>query len=88
MKIRLQRFMADCGIASRRECEEMITAGRVRVNGKPLTRMPVLIDPTKDTITVDNQKISEEGEGSSPVELKEQTKVYREGKSLKKSTKQ
>ncbi len=29
MKVRLQRFMADCGVASRRECEEIIAAGRV-----------------------------------------------------------
>ena len=34
MKVRLQRFVADCGVASRRECEQMIVDGRVRVNGE------------------------------------------------------
>ena len=33
-EVRLQKFLADCGIASRRKCEEFIDAGRVKVNGK------------------------------------------------------
>jgi len=73
MKVRLQRFMADCGVASRRECEEMIAAGRVQVNGKTLTRMPVLIVPGEDVVTVDRQEISQDGSTGG---LKEQTKVY------------
>ena len=32
--IRLQKYMADCGIASRRKCEELIAAGLVKVNGE------------------------------------------------------
>src|SRR5271170_3516888 len=72
MKIRLQRFMADCGVASRRECEAMIAGGRVRVNGKVLTEMPVMIDPAKDVITVDEEKIGTDTGGA----LKEQGKVY------------
>jgi pseudouridine synthase len=73
MKTRLQRFLADCGVASRRECEEMIEAGRVRVNGEIKTRMPVMIDPAKDVITVDDEEISvDTGEKG----LEEQQKVY------------
>lgn len=33
--VRLQKFMADCGVASRRKCEEIIAAGKVKVNGHP-----------------------------------------------------
>ena len=71
MKTRLQRFLADCGVASRRECEEMILAGRVRVNGEARTTMPVMIDAEHDIITVDDEEIGAPGEG-----LKEQEKVY------------
>jgi pseudouridine synthase len=75
MKVRLQRFMADCGVASRRECEKMIEAGRVRVNGEIAREMPVMIDPKADEITVDDEKI-EAGAGESSGALKEQEKVY------------
>ena len=70
MKIRLQRFMADCGIASRRECEEYIQGGRVQVNGQVQTQMPVMIDPDKDIITVDDETLA----AGKP--LQEQEKAY------------
>ena len=77
VKTRLQRFMADCGVASRRECEAMIAGGRVRVNGEVLTKMPVLIEPGKDVITVDEEEIAlREHTGNSEGALKEQAKVY------------
>lgn len=69
MKVRLQRFLADCGVASRRECESMIAGGRVRVNGAVFTEMPVMIDPTRDVVTVDEETIEAGG-------LREQPKVY------------
>ena len=65
--------MADCGVASRRECEAMIEGGRVRVNGETRTEMPVLIDPAKDVVTVDEEQIGKEGNADG---LKEQEKVY------------
>ena len=52
MKVRLQKFMADCGVAARRKCEQLILEGQVRVNGQVPMKLPVLIDPEKDTITV------------------------------------
>ena len=64
MKIRLQRFMADCGVAARRECEEMILAGRVRVNGTSPTRLPVMIGLNKvmlDEEIVDAAQAAEAG---------------------------
>ncbi len=76
MKIRLQRFMADCGVASRRECEAMIAGGRVRVNGEVLTKMPVMIEAETDVVTVDEEEIGLKGEGGGGEGLKEQKKVY------------
>lgn len=79
MKTRLQRFLADCGIASRRECEALIQAGRVRVNGEVRTEMPVMVDPAKDTVTVDDTEVAGTSGGPVPEgadSLREQGKVY------------
>jgi len=78
VKTRLQRFLADCGIASRRQCEEMILAGRVRVNGQVRTTMPVMVEPETDIITVDDERVGGvEGRSASvPEVLKEQDRVY------------
>ena len=78
MKTRLQRFLADCGIASRRQCEEMILAGRVRVNGEVRTTMPVLVEPETDIITVDDEPVggAPQRAAALPEVLKEQDQVY------------
>lgn len=52
---RLQKVLAAAGLASRRECEEMILDGRVSVNGKQVSTLPVLVDPDTDRIAVDGQ---------------------------------
>lgn len=54
---RLQKALARAGIASRRACEELIEAGRVRVNGKLVTQLGTKIDPTSDKVTVDGTLI-------------------------------
>ena len=54
---RLQKFMAACGVASRRKCEEIIKEGRVSVNGIPVLEMGIQIDPEKDCVTVDGTNI-------------------------------
>ncbi len=56
-KIRLQKVIAGAGIASRRKAEELIRAGRVRVNGKVVTQLGTKVDPTTDVIEVDGQRI-------------------------------
>ena len=56
-QIRLQKFMADCGIASRRACEELIASGRVKVNGRKVTTQGVKIDPINTKVEVDGQII-------------------------------
>lgn len=60
MKERLQKVMAQAGIASRRKAEEMIAAGRVLVNDKVVKEQGMKVDPAEDIIIVDGKKISEE----------------------------
>ena len=59
--VRLQKFMADCGVASRRKAEEIIKAGRVLVNGQKITEMGRQIDPDKDQVTVDGVPLKRPG---------------------------
>jgi 23S rRNA pseudouridine2605 synthase len=55
--VRLQRVMADAGLASRRACELLIQEGRVRVNGTIVRTLPVLVDPETDRIEVDGRHV-------------------------------
>lgn len=55
-KIRLQKMMADCGIASRRKAEEMIAEGKVRVNGR-VAAIGDKVDPAVDKVTVGTRKL-------------------------------
>lgn len=64
--IRLQKILAQAGLGSRRSCEELITQGRVSVNGKVISSQGKRVDPEKDLIEVDGVKISK---GFSPVVL-------------------
>ncbi|HEX2908240.1 MAG TPA: pseudouridine synthase [Phototrophicaceae bacterium] len=57
MKERVQKLMAQAGIASRRDCEKFIEQGRVKVNGKVI-HLGDQADPTADIIEVDGQKLS------------------------------
>lgn len=55
--VRLQKFMADSGVASRRKSEELIADGRVRVNGK-VAQIGDKIDPKHDVVSVNGRKIT------------------------------
>jgi pseudouridine synthase len=55
--IRLQKALADAGVASRRECESMIEHGLIKVNGEPVTGLPAWVDPETDYITVEDRPI-------------------------------
>lgn len=55
--IRLQKFLADQGIASRRKCEEFIESGRVKVNGKTV-ELGFKVDPEKDKVEFDGKIIT------------------------------
>ena len=59
-EIRLQKFMADSGIASRRKCEELILQGKVQVNGKQITELGTKINPEKDIVEFENKIINNE----------------------------
>ncbi len=61
-KIRVQKLLAQQGVCSRRKAEEMIQAGRVQVNGRPVKLGDGAV-PGKDIITVDGQRLPREGEG-------------------------
>lgn len=58
--MRLQKFLAICGEASRRKAEEMIKDGRVKVNGITVTKMGTVVDEESDLILLDGRKISAE----------------------------
>jgi 23S rRNA pseudouridine2605 synthase len=56
-KIRLQKYLALCGVASRRKSEELIEAGKVKVNGEVLTELGVKINES-DSVEVDGRQIN------------------------------
>lgn len=55
--IRLQKFLADAGVASRRESERLISDGKVRVNGEIVRVLGTKVDPAHDTVAVDNKEV-------------------------------
>lgn len=61
-KIRLQKFLAECGIASRRKSEEYITDGRVKVNGKIETELGIKINPEIDKVYFDGKLVEKSDE--------------------------
>ena len=56
---RLQKYIASCGVTSRRKAEELILSGKVQVNGITITELGTKIDPDRDIITLDGKKIKE-----------------------------
>ena len=64
--IRLQRFLARAGVASRRGSEDLMTAGRVTVNGAVASGLGCKVDPSRDEVRVDGNLVTW---GSAPVTL-------------------
>ena len=56
-ELRLQRFLAKAGFGSRRECEELITTGRVFVDGEPVQELGTKVNPEKQKVVVDGQRV-------------------------------
>ncbi len=56
-EIRLQKYLSDCGIASRRKSEEFISCGRVAVNGETVTELGTKIDTATDVVTFDGNTV-------------------------------
>ena len=64
--IRLQKYIAQCGIASRRKAEEYISGGRIALDGRIVREMGIRVVPGENLITLDGQ----------PIEVKEQLVYY------------
>ena len=59
MEERLQKYLAQCGVASRRKCEELILQGRIQVNGVTVTELGTKINPEKDKIKFDGKDVKQ-----------------------------
>lgn len=57
-QVRLQKVLAQAGVASRRRAEQIISEGRVRINGQVVTSMGIQVEPHVDRIEVDNKPLS------------------------------
>ena len=57
MKVRLNKFLSECGVASRRKSEEMILQGRIMVNGRTVSELGMKIDPEKDIVLADGERV-------------------------------
>lgn len=60
MEERLQKYMASCGVASRRKCEELILDGKVKINGEIVKELGVKVDPNKDKVEYNGIILSKE----------------------------
>lgn len=61
-KIRLQKYLATQGIASRRKCEEYIAQGKVKINGETVTKLGIKVDPNSDKIEFNGKEIKNKQE--------------------------
>ncbi len=57
---RLNKFLAHAGVGSRRHCDELIAAGRVKVNGRPVADLGLKIDPEQHAVSVDDHPVKTE----------------------------
>ena len=59
-KVRIQKALSDCGFTSRRQAEEMIREGRIRINGHK-AEIGAAVNPDRDVITVDGERVQTGG---------------------------
>lgn len=57
-EMRLQKFLASCGVASRRKCEELILDGKVSVNGVAVLELGTKVNPEKDEVVYNGRKLT------------------------------
>ena len=60
--VRLQKYIAECGVASRRGAEKLILDGKVRINGKVIRKLGTKIDPSNDEVSVDKKRLGKKEE--------------------------
>ena len=58
--MRLQKYLAQCGVASRRHAEEMIREGKIQVNGVTVREMGLQVDESRDTVSVEGKEVRPE----------------------------
>lgn len=61
-EIRLQKYLAECGVASRRKAEEYIQAGKVQVNGNTVLELGTKINPDRDIVYFNNRKVTRQNQ--------------------------
>lgn len=59
-RLRLQKYLAAAGLGSRRKCEELITGGRVTVNGAAVSELGVTVDAEVDVVAVDGRQLAQQ----------------------------
>lgn len=59
MEERLQKYLANSGVASRRKCEELILQGKVEVNGKVVIELGTKINPEEDIVKFDGKEVKQ-----------------------------
>jgi 23S rRNA pseudouridine2605 synthase len=65
-RVRLQRFLAQAGIASRRKSEDLISAGLIRVNGRVVTEPGTTVDPEADEVLLKGERVTARFAETSP----------------------
>lgn len=56
--MRINKYLADCGLGSRRKCEQLVLDGRVKKNGRVVKELATEIDPALDAVAVDGKTVS------------------------------
>jgi 23S rRNA pseudouridine2605 synthase len=56
-RVRLQKFLSDAGVASRRHAEQIVLEGRVLINDAVVDSLPAFVDPQKDRVIVDGRRV-------------------------------
>lgn len=59
-RVRLQKFLAEAGVGSRRRCEQLIEQGKIFVNGEPVTKLGTKVDPQSDRVSVGSKPVATE----------------------------
>ena len=75
-EMRLQRFLARAGVASRRKCERLITEGRIAVNGRIVAELGTKVAPGRDVVEFDGSRVELPQDGSHVVIMLNKPKGY------------
>ncbi|HRK30840.1 MAG TPA: pseudouridine synthase [Tepidisphaeraceae bacterium] len=67
MKERIQKVLAAAGVDSRRHIEQLVREGRIAVNGRTVERLPVMVDPASDKISIDGDPVRLKAAAKEPL---------------------